>query len=328
MQPRSPLQRAGRSPGAHRIVAAPGATWCSARLRVSAPAAAVWPAVTATWRGRSLGCGATEVPPPRLALLPCRSVGGCACRRPPRVLAQAMGMDGQPRGSQGSSGRSGAGGEGGGSVGQVQDAGDDLAASGGCCTSQVAASDSTSTSRGRPWRLGPRGQGALTQAERARLAMTRPAGCEPSVAVWLAHVSPTRGGEEPGAPSGRRLPPEGGLAWSSRSPPPRPRLLACGEPLAVRCARCQPRSPTRCSSPWTRQRPTQSCTGRAAATRSRWLSGSGTPGSRPACLTTAQPGHPDPHRPPIGSAVEVGGCGCFAAWSTRSAWSASSLARG
>jgi hypothetical protein len=178
-----------------------------------------------------------------------------------------------------------------------------------------------------PLASGSGGQGALTQAERARLAMTRPAGCRPSVAVWLAHVSPTRGGEEPGtirkeAASGR-----GSCVELTISASP-PSLLACGEPLAVRCARCQPRSPTRCSSPWTRQRPTQSCTGRAAATRSRWLSGSGTPGSRLPCLTTAQPGHPDPHRPPIGSAVEVGGCGCFAAWSTRSAWSASSLARG
>jgi anti-sigma regulatory factor (Ser/Thr protein kinase) len=49
-----------------------------------------------------------------------------------------------------------------------------------------------------PLASGSGGQGALTQAERARLAMTRPAGCRPSVAVWLAHVSPTRGGEEPG----------------------------------------------------------------------------------------------------------------------------------
>jgi hypothetical protein len=35
------------------------------------------------------------------------------------------------------------------------------------------------------------------------------------VAVWRGRVSPTRGeGNNQGAPSGRRLPPEGGLAWS------------------------------------------------------------------------------------------------------------------
>jgi hypothetical protein len=101
-----------------------------------------------------------------------------------------------------------------------------------------------------PLASGSGGQGALTQAERARLAMTRPAGCRPSVAVWLAHVSPTRGGEEPGtirkeAASGR-----GSCVELTISASP-PSLLACGEPLAVRCARCQPRSPTRCSSPWT-----------------------------------------------------------------------------
>jgi hypothetical protein len=238
------------------------------------------------------------------------------------------GWTASPGALQGSSGRSGSGAEGGGSAGQLQDAGDDLAALGRVLHFPGGGRRLRQHQPRRRWRLGSGVPGVLPQAERTRLAMTWPAGCRPSVAVWLAHVSPTREGKNHGAPSGRRLPPEGGLAWSLRSPPPRPSLLACGEPPAVRCARCQPRSPTRCSSPWTRQRPTQSCTGRAAVTRSRWPSGSGTPGSRLPCLTTAQPSHPDPYRPPTGSVVEVGGCGCFAAWSTRSAWSASSLARG
>jgi anti-sigma regulatory factor (Ser/Thr protein kinase) len=45
-------------------------------------------------------------------------------------------------------------------------------------------------------------------------------------------------------------------------------------------------------------------------------------------LDHGQPRHPDPDRPATGSAAEAGGCGCFAAWSTRSAWSASRVARG
>jgi hypothetical protein len=135
-------------------------------------------------------------------------------------------------------------------------------------------------------------------------------------------------GKNRGAPSGRRLPPEGGLAWSLRSPPRHSSLLACGEPPGTRWARCQPRSPTTCCWPWMRPPPTPSCTGRAVATRSRWPSGFKTPGSRPACLTTVQPSHPDPCRPPTGAAAEAGGCGCFAAWSMRSAWSASRVARG
>jgi hypothetical protein len=67
---------------------------------------------------------------------------------------------------------------------------------------------------------------------------------------------------------------------------------------------------------------------RAAATRSRWPSGSGTAGSRPPWWTTAQPSHPTPHPPPTSSAATAGGCGCLTAWSMRSGWSASSSARG
>jgi hypothetical protein len=98
MQPRSPLHRARRSPGAHGILAAPGGTWCSDRLRVSPPGGRGMAGRNGHLAWSFLRCGAAEVPPPRLALLPCRSVGGCACRRSPRVLAQAMGMDGQARG--------------------------------------------------------------------------------------------------------------------------------------------------------------------------------------------------------------------------------------
>ena len=60
----------------------------------------------------------------------------------------------------------------------------------------------------------------------------------------------------------------------------------------------------------------------------QWPSGFGTPGSRPPCLTTAQPRHPHPYRPPTGSVAAAGDCGSLAAWSTRSAWSVSRVARG
>ena len=128
--------------------------------------------------------------------------------------------------------------------------------------------------------------------------------------------------------------PEGGClrkgVWSGADDLPlaHSSLLACGEPPGTRWVRCQPRSPTSCCWPWMRPRPTQSCTGRTVATRSRWPSGFGTAWSRPACLTTAQPSHRDPCRAPTGAAAEAGGCGCFAVWSMRSAWSASRVARG
>jgi hypothetical protein len=150
----------------------------------------------------------------------------------------------------------------------------------------------------------------------------------PCGAVGLPALARPGEGKNQGAPSGRRLPPEGGLVWSLRSPPLHSSLLACGEPPGTRWARCQPRSPTRCCWPWMRLRPTPSCTGRAVANRSRWPSGLGTPGSRRPCLTTAQPSRPDPHRPPTGTAAEAGVYGCVAAWSMRSAWSVSSVARG
>ncbi len=55
-------------------------------------------AVTAAGVGRSCEGGATEVPPPTLVLLPRRS-GHRHLLAMPRVLAQAMGMVGQPRGA-------------------------------------------------------------------------------------------------------------------------------------------------------------------------------------------------------------------------------------
>jgi len=207
----------------------------------------------------------------------------------------AMGMDGQPRGTQGGSGRSGAEAEG---------------HSRGAFTPRVRGARGCS-----PRQSGPAGDDT---------AGWMPTSC----GRWRARLAGLGAGKNHGCTIRKEAASGRGLVWSLRSPPRHSSLLACAEPPGMRWVRCQPRSPTSCCWPWMRPRPTPSCTARAVATRSRWPSGFRTPGSRRPCLTTAQPGHPDSCRPPTGPAAGVGGCGCCAAWWMRSAWSVSRVAGG
>ena len=180
------------------------------------------------WRNRGVS------PAPRA--VPCRSVGGCARRPSPRVLAQPWGWTASPGATQGSSGRSGAEAEG----HQPR------------CPHYPGAG-----ARGaHPGRAG-------------RLAMTRPVGYRPSVVVGVPGLARLGAGKNlgctirKGAASGR------GLVWSLRSPPLHSSLLACAEPRGRRWVRCQPRSPMRCCWPWMRPRPTPS------VRLGRWRSGRG-----------------------------------------------------
>jgi hypothetical protein len=147
MPPRSPLHRARRSSGAHGSVAASGGTWCSARLRVSPPGGRGM-----AGRNGHLARSFLDVAQPRClprasrCCLAGASVGALAGVRL-GCWPKPWGWTARPGALARQLGSVGAGGEGGGSVGQVQDAGDDLAASGGCCTCQVVAGDSASTSR-------------------------------------------------------------------------------------------------------------------------------------------------------------------------------------